>query len=695
MELYTKHTKEKLKLSDKPFASGGEGSLYKISSPHSLKNLVVKIYHSNKRSTEQEEKLNYLIAHPPILSEENSLAWPVDLVYGQEGFMGFMMPLLKGKTLTVLTLNLLSDKIGPQWNRFELGNQNAHKLRKRICLHLAKTIHELHDTKRYVIVDLKPDNIVVRPNGSAALIDMDSIEVLDNKKILYPAYSATPEYSPPEYHQLQKERKEAIDLSWNRFSMSIIFYQLLLGIHPFAGSCKAPFQKMVSLSDKIKAGLFVHGGLFQKHFLTIPPPHQGFEELNYELKEFFKLCFENGHHVLQMRPTAQEWVSVLTAVLDQSSDNAFFHINKKTGQAPSTQINKKSLTTSTVGVQTSKIDQQVKVIKPLMTKTQNIEFYLCNLEFKSRLKSTRIITGIVGSLALTLSIALTVLNGFSVFNLLFWMINIGVPILTTAAILWAEKQRLVSLATEKKPKTPSIREELRTDPFTRSSTFRQIKTVRAKLNQQFRQLKKQKEQAARLLPLQQAVANTQKELLQDLKRLDQEYLELAEKEYQTHLKTRQKYLDYIQNNPFLKNLGILSYVLLQSRGKRKEKVLKSLQGIHENIKKSHLKVEKNYAQQRTLLQQEIKNKLQELKKLKKELASRKTLFSSNIKKQEQFDYNLQDNYKQLEKAYEDAQKTFKLKDYLKQKKPISISQYLLAFWGRKTSLAILKDLKEK
>lgn len=696
MELYTKYSKEKIKLSNKPFASGGDGSLYHISSPQSLKHLVAKIYHPHKQNATNEEKLNYLIQNAPTDIAKDSLAWATDLVYQEQKFVGILMPLLEGKTLTVLTLNLLSDRIGLQWNRFELGNQNAHKLRLRICLNLAKIIHRLHQSQRYVIVDLKPDNILVRPNGSVALIDMDSIEVVEKHKVLYPAYSATPEYSPPEYHQLQAQNRDRIALSWNRFSMSIIFYQLLLGIHPFAGSCQAPYQQMVSLSDKIKGGLFVHGKLFQQHLKTLPPPHKGFELLNYELQELFKLCFEQGHKAVVKRPTAQEWELVLTAVLDTSSKEIFFHISKKSGQLPSKQIKKKSLTTTTVGIQTTRREQQGKNIKPLLNKTLNVELNIYSEEFKTRIQASRILFGVITSIVLTATITTSITFGFLPSNLIFWLLNCCIFILSTTIYTLIDKQQFEKQRWEHN--SVSLRKQMNKSSYDSNiqrALLRKIKDLRHSLNLQFKQLQKQKDQTARLLPLQQAVVNAQKQLLNDLKKFDTESIKLAEEEYLAHLKIRQNYLEFIKNDPFAKKLGVISYILVQSKLTEQPSRLVKLKNIFEHSEKKHITVQEDYAQKQDSLAKTIKKKSKHLKSLKKDLTACKTILSTSIKKQEQFDYDLQDNHLRLEKAYKDAQQIFKLNDYLKYKKPISTSQYLSAFWGRKTLIKILKDLKDK
>jgi len=75
LSVYTKKSKEKLMLSKKPFASGGEGHLYKIIAPHSFIHSVVKIYHPNKLTPTKEAKIDYLLAHPPKKTHKVSIVW--------------------------------------------------------------------------------------------------------------------------------------------------------------------------------------------------------------------------------------------------------------------------------------------------------------------------------------------------------------------------------------------------------------------------------------------------------------------------------------------------------------------------------------------------------------------------------------------------------------------------------------------
>lgn len=316
LHFYTHYSKEKIKLSDKPLASGGEGALYAIASPRSYKHLVAKIYYPDKRDQERIQKMHYLRQHPPIDLEDgmrSSIAWVYDLLYKEQNFVGIIMPLVKGQKLTQLTLSKLPRRAPKAWQRFAFGQKDALKLRLKTCFNIAVALHQVHRSNRYVLVDLKPDNIMMEPNGLITLVDMDSVEVFEDHQLLFPAPVATPEYTPPEHYH---DKRTIIESSWDHFSMGIIFYQLLFGLHPFTASAKAPYDHLVSLHEKIQHHLYVHNSEKQHFFQVIPPPHKRFHQAPESLQLLFQQCFDMGSRNPESRPTAEDWCMVLADLLN-------------------------------------------------------------------------------------------------------------------------------------------------------------------------------------------------------------------------------------------------------------------------------------------------------------------------------------------------------------------------------------------
>jgi len=323
MNLYLKYAKEKIKIADKAFASGGEGNLYKI---HTLKysNSVAKLYHPFKLNAQRLEKIEFLYKNPPKNTEQDihkTFIWVEDILFNEANeFVGLIMPFIKGEKLEVLSGPKLPKHLGREWARFDHSLSTSRELRLRICFNLAVAIYRIHSTKKYVLVDLKPDNVIVQANGLLSLVDMDSVEVFENAEVKFPAPVSTPEYTPPESYRTDKRNEEEpIDKEWDLFSMSVIMYRILFGIHPFAASSKAPYDHLVTLHDKIREGLFVHNNQKKTKFSVIPPPHKSFAEIGDNLQNLFKKTFIDGHKNPDSRPHSDEWcLELLNAFGDKN-----------------------------------------------------------------------------------------------------------------------------------------------------------------------------------------------------------------------------------------------------------------------------------------------------------------------------------------------------------------------------------------
>lgn len=323
--------KYKLKYSDiwvtlaaKPFAGGGEGNLYMITSPAHLKHYVAKIYHPHKLTPLKAEKINYLAQYPPIyvgenLDEHPPVVWVKDALYDNDKFVGFIMPYTQGEKLEILCTPKIPSKLNYLWGRFNFNSPNALDYRLKLCFNICVAIHQVHAMDRYVLVDMKPDNIVIQPNGLVSIVDTDSVEVVQEGRSVFDAPVATPEYTPPEFYVENLEHDPTTKEAWDRFGLGVILYKLLFGIHPFAASSGYPYEDTTSLHEKIKHGLFVHNPDKQSSFTAIPPLHKGFYQIDENLQALFMRCFVDGHENPEARPTAEEWCATILLTLDDEA----------------------------------------------------------------------------------------------------------------------------------------------------------------------------------------------------------------------------------------------------------------------------------------------------------------------------------------------------------------------------------------
>jgi len=314
-QFYIKDLNETVIIADNPFASGGEGELYDILRPLALKHCVAKIFHKNKRDAEKEAKINYLIKNPPAFEgdlDQQPIIWVKHALHNaKDDFVGFVMPKATGEKLEILTSPKLPKYLGKEWNRFKLGADESLRFRLKVCYNLAAALRTIHATGKYVLVDLKPDNILIKNNGLVSIVDTDSIEVIEGDETLFPATVATPEYTPAEYYKGVKPGKVLIKSSWDCFSLAVIYYRMLFGVHPYAATSKAPYEDLNSLGDKIEHGLFVHKPALADTFEVVPPPHQKFDTIDKNLRKLFLKAFVDGFENPDARPTTEDWGQAL------------------------------------------------------------------------------------------------------------------------------------------------------------------------------------------------------------------------------------------------------------------------------------------------------------------------------------------------------------------------------------------------
>ena len=314
-----RHHQLTFQLPNKPFASGGEGHLYRVKLPELPGEWVAKIYHQPKRTAEREAKSNYLLNHRPaalVAGEDKDWMWVKDIIYNASGqFMGLLLPFVKGEKLEILCSQKLPRSLSAGWRRMDLRQEGALDYRIKVGFNLAVAVYRLHSTEHYVLVDMKPDNVLIQPNGLLSMVDLDSVAINEGARALFPAPVATPEYTPPEYYTTPVIEGQAVDPAWDRFGLAVILYKLFCGIHPFAATANPPYDGYVSLHQKIEHGLFVHSASKRHHLRVIPPPHERFKQLPEPVQELFIQCFEVGHDDPSWRPTAEEWcVALLYAI---------------------------------------------------------------------------------------------------------------------------------------------------------------------------------------------------------------------------------------------------------------------------------------------------------------------------------------------------------------------------------------------
>ncbi|MGZ8249700.1 MAG: protein kinase domain-containing protein [Methylomagnum sp.] len=312
----------KLEINHQPFAKGGEGAVHKlIHPPVGLHDHCAKLYFDKYRNEDRHKKLEFMVRCPPadLRRERLMVCWPVDIIFddaNRRRFLGFLMPSAWPDSASLYGACLSKPSLkSPSWlaAKFDRATPAGRIARLKLIVNIAGALHSIHASGNYVLVDMKPQNVLLTHDAKIAIVDLDSIQIMDDQDVLFRAQVATPEYTPPEATTLKPDR-DRIPESWDRFSIAVIFYQLLLGLHPYSASFKGDYADVTTPTEAIQQGLFVHGS--KRHDIhALPSPHLDFNHLDSVLKELFIRAFDMGFRRPRLRPSAKDWGETIYSLL--------------------------------------------------------------------------------------------------------------------------------------------------------------------------------------------------------------------------------------------------------------------------------------------------------------------------------------------------------------------------------------------
>ncbi len=304
-------------------SSGGQGKIYKICSPYEFKDYCVKIY---KNKNNIDEKIQYMILNQPknIDMHNIRICWPQYSLYDSKGqFVGFVMRLAfpESRDLKILSIYSIGKTIEekypkyPKWhNKFELTDSSGILNRMKMLHNWALAVELIHETKKYVIVDVKPDNVLATADGRISIVDTDSFQINDGVNI-YRGPVATPEYFP-KFAKLVEKQKRFQTADCDNFALAVAFYKILVGTHPFSGfKLKPPYNtdEYADISSHIEAELFAFGKKTNYiELLSVNNMHERYKSLPYILRSMFNSALTKQGNL----PKASEWKNAFRQVLN-------------------------------------------------------------------------------------------------------------------------------------------------------------------------------------------------------------------------------------------------------------------------------------------------------------------------------------------------------------------------------------------
>ncbi len=311
--LYTQ-TQISVEIVTAPFKSGGDGSLHEVYTVD-YRHCVAKLFFAQRLrggdGKEREKKLRYQLQNPPQEeADKTDIIWVEEILYEKGKFVGYLMRRAEGEHLGILCLPKIARRHYADYGRFDLMKPTALSLRLAACYNIAVAVAAVHKSGQYIIYDLKPENIMIAPDGRVSIIDTDNIQISEGDKLLFAAKSTTPDYTPPECYRAGNSR--IVQPSWDNFSLAVVFYKFFCGLPPFSGTPKD--ERITSIADMVRYGLFPKGKNAHR-FQTIPKLHANFDRLPENLQRLFLRAFDEGHTRPEARPSALEWRSALAAAL--------------------------------------------------------------------------------------------------------------------------------------------------------------------------------------------------------------------------------------------------------------------------------------------------------------------------------------------------------------------------------------------
>lgn len=289
--------------------------LYRVETA-AYSNSLVQVIAARDLSKLPEEKILYMAANQPKDMDKHpnvALSIPVAAVYDSSfAYCGYMYPRPFADTIALTHLSTFQRRPMSKLKRFadktewhnkferdEVGIKNRFKL----LYNLSKALHLI--PRNYLPVYITPEDIRITAKGKIAIENLHLSQVDAISNIFAPSQSFTTDYAT-KAGKAAVLKGDAVKVEDMLFSYAVMFYQVLMGVHPYGGTIlRPPYDKCVEIGQCIDNDLFAFGS--KAEYITFPESfnlHSTFHTLPVEIQELFKRAFGTAS---ASRPTLEEW----------------------------------------------------------------------------------------------------------------------------------------------------------------------------------------------------------------------------------------------------------------------------------------------------------------------------------------------------------------------------------------------------
>lgn len=298
---------------DNSFAEGGEAAIWSINGhPQS----VAKIFHSP--SAAHQDKLETMLAYPPVKGEKLAVAWPNELLFCKGQFVGYQMPKVSA---SIPIFHFYNPARRASLDALYRPNYPWPYVLHHVAKNLAAAVKQIH-AGGHVIGDLNESNVLVDNRAIVTLVDADSFQIrgeLIEKARRWPFGTKTEqeihhnvvgkaEFTAPEL-QGADFKSVVRTPEHDHFALSVlIFYLLMEGYHPYAGVMRN--GESVGRVDLhcMREGVFP----YDANLTAAPPPRaSNYSWLHPDIRKAFRRAFVQGHNSPGRRPSADHWLNIL------------------------------------------------------------------------------------------------------------------------------------------------------------------------------------------------------------------------------------------------------------------------------------------------------------------------------------------------------------------------------------------------